>query len=229
MQKKRIWEVDFLRGIALVLMIFFHIVFDMKEFFGYDVTYSEGVNFYIGKASGILFIFVAGISSTLTSGNTKRAVKILAVAMLVTLATYLYDNDVVVTFGILHFLGLSILLASVLRRIPAYLLLVLGTVVILLRQFIAGLVVTHNYFFMLGVSTAGFISSDYYPLIPWFGIFLYGLAAGKVLYREKRSIFGDYGLSQKNIIIRLGSHTLLIYLLHQPVIVSVLTVLEKIK
>jgi uncharacterized membrane protein len=229
MQKKRIWEVDFLRGVALILMIYFHTVFDMKEIFGYDVSYAESWNFYIGKASGILFIFVAGISSSLTGSNPKRAVKILIAAMLITLATYLYNSSLVITFGILHFLGVSILLAPVFRRIPAIGLLLLGTAVILLNQVISGLAVAHNYLFMFGLSTTAFVSSDFYPLIPWFGVFLYGLAAGKTFYYNKRSVFGDFGLSQSNIINRAGSHTLFIYLLHQPAIIAVLTLLGKAK
>ncbi len=229
MQKKRIWEVDFLRGIALILMIYFHTVFDMKEIFGYNVSYSDGLNFYVGKASGILFIFVAGISSFLTGSNARRAVKILAAAIVITLVTYLYDSNLIITFGILHFLGVGILVSFFFRRIPAVLLVVLGTAVILVDQAIAGVTVTNNYLFMFGVSTSAFVSSDYYPLIPWFGVFLYGLAAGQVLYRNKTSIFKEPVLDRDNIMNRAGRHTLFIYFLHQPAIIVILTLVEKIK
>jgi len=232
MKKTRIWEIDFLRGIALILMIYFHIVFDLNEIFGYNVSYSTGFNYYAGKAAGILFIFVAGISSALTEGNIGRALKILGLAVLITLATYLYDRELVITFGILHFLGVCILLAPVLRRLPAALLLAAGVGVVYLGRLLSGITVTHDALFFLGLSTNAFVSSDYYPLIPWFGVFLFGLAAGKTFYSQKTSLWPEPSLpflSHDNLIGKAGRKTLLIYILHQPCIIAAITVFEKVK
>lgn len=217
----RIWELDLLRGIALVFMIYFHIVYDLKEIFNYSIIYESGINYYIGKAAGILFIFAAGISSTLTRSNPARAVRILIIAMVITIITHIYDPHMGIKFGILHFLGVSILTAPLIKRMNESVLLILGTAVIAVSLYISGINVNHDTLFALGLTTGNFISSDFYPLFPWYGVFLYGLSAGKVLYTSKKSIFTSR--PQKNILTKAGRRSLLIYLLHQPVILAVLT------
>lgn len=217
----RIWEIDFLRGLALLFMIYFHIVYDLKELFHYPVVYESGLNYLIGKASGTIFIFVAGISSTLTKSNGRRACRILALALLISLVTHLYDQNMGVKFGILHFLGVSILTAPLLQRINKVVLLALGAGVLGVAPYLTSLSVDHNYLFPLGLTTGTFISSDFYPLLPWYGVFIFGFAAGLVLYKNRASILpiqGDGG-----IISKVGRRTLLVYILHQPVIIAILS------
>jgi len=175
----RIWELDFLRGIALILMIYFHIIFDMENIYGFQVS-TGGINYFIGKFSAILFILLAGISSTLSKNNSKRALKLLVLAMLITLVTHLYSSEFGIKFGILHFLGVCILISAVLKKPNAYLLFIFGSVLILLGTYTARISVSNDYFFILGLTSKSFSSSDYYPLIPWLGVFLYGLALGKI-------------------------------------------------
>ena len=223
---QRVWEVDLLRGIGLILMIYFHIIYDLKEIYGYNVVYGSGINYYIGKASGTLFIFASGISCFLSGNNTKRAVKILAAALLISAATHFYNPDLGVKFGILHFLGVSILLSPVLIKIPPFFLLAASAGIIALKDYINKIAVSHDYLFPLGITGPDFISSDYYPLVPWLGVFLFGLAAGRTLYWSKRSIFSF--TVRRNILITAGRNTLLIYLLHQPLIIIGLSLLDNI-
>ncbi|MDX9873095.1 MAG: heparan-alpha-glucosaminide N-acetyltransferase [Clostridia bacterium] len=219
----RIWELDLIRGIALVLMIYFHVVYDLKELYQYNASYQSGINYYLGKLSGSLFIFVAGISSFLTRSNTKRALKLLAIALLITLATHLYNPAMGIKFGILHFLAVCMLTAPYAGKLRPHRLLLLGTLVIVSATYLTEIQVTHNFFFMFGLTTTSFISSDFYPLIPWYGVFLYGLAAGKHFYREKKSLFT---LSPPdNLFLMAGRRTLWVYLLHQPIILLVLSLI----
>lgn len=224
---RRVWELDFLRGMALILMIYFHIIFDMRDIYGYGVDYNGGVNGFIGTVSAVAFIIVSGISCSLSRNNFKRGVKLLVLAMLITLATEFYSPMLGVKFGILHFLGICIMLSPVFSRLNKYLNLWVGTAIILMGFFTARITVPNDYLFIFGLYSPKFISSDYYPLIPWLGIFLYGLAAGKELYSRKKSIFrfppGD------NIINAAGRHTLLYYLVHQPVIIGVLALVSLLK
>ena len=83
-----------------------------------------------------------------------------------------------------------------------------------------------DYLFIFGITSNNFVSSDYYPLIPWLGIFIYGIIIGKVLYKEKRSVF-NYNMGN-NIISWLGRHTLPIYMIHQPVLILLIALFEKI-
>jgi len=225
--RKRIWEIDFFRGIALLLMIYFHVIFDMNEFFGYSVSYSSGLNYYIGKLSAILFMLIAGISCTLSGKNTKRAVKILAVAFLITIVSYLYNPQYSIKFGILHFMGVCILLYPLFKKLNAYLLLVIGLCVLALGRWFSTLEVDFDYLFPVGITSGNFSSSDYYPLVPWISVFLFGIAVGKIFYSKKQSLF-KFELKE-NIISKVGRRTLLIYIVHQPVILAVLSLIEIIK
>lgn len=224
--KNRIWELDFLRGMALLFMIWFHLVYDMKEFFNFSITYESGINYYVGKAAGILFITLAGISCSLSRSNIKRGLKVLGIAMIITVASHMYNPGYGIKFGILHLLGVSMLLSPLLQRLNKFVLPVLGTLVIALQYIFIRINVPFDYLFPFGIYTGSFVSSDYYPLIPWFGLFLYGIALGKFFYSNKQSILN---LNIKDNIINLsGRHTLIIYLLHQPVILVVLELIRKL-
>jgi uncharacterized membrane protein len=224
--KSRIWELDFLRGIALLLMIYFHIIFDMKDIYGYNVSYSEGFNYLTGRAAGILFILIAGISCTLSRNNIKRALRILALAMVITVVTHLYSAEMGIKFGVLHFLGLSILMYPLLNNLNEHLLAILGTVILVLGSYISRLNTNFDYLFILGITSKKFTSSDYYPLIPWLGIFIYGIILGKALYKEKRSAF-NFQL-KNDLISWLGRNTLYIYIIHQPVILIIIGLFKRL-
>lgn len=222
---KRIWELDLLKGIALILMIYFHIVYDLDVIFQYEVDSSSLLNDLTAKASGSLFIFAAGVSSYLTHNNLKRAMKVLGIALLITVLTYLYDPGMVVTFGILHLLGTSILLALLFRHLQPFVLIILGAVVILGAPMLTELPLPHHWLlFPLGIAPETAISSDYYPLIPWFGVFLLGNGVGKWFYKEKRSFFRQ--TPSENLLSLAGRHTLVIYLIHQPLIIGVLSLIK---
>lgn len=222
--KTRIWELDLLRGITLILMIYFHTIYDLKEFYNFPVSYENGANYYIGKISAILFMLISGISSSLSKSNIKRAFKVLEIALIITIITHLYDPDYGIKFGILHFLGVSILLSPIFSKLNKYILLLLGTLTIIIGNAISNIETSVNYLFPIGIINSSFISSDYYPLLPWFGIFLYGIALGKFLYTQKRSIF-TFNFKD-NVISKIGLKTLPIYLLHQPAITLTLILLK---
>ena len=213
----RIWELDFLRGIALILMIYFHIIFDMENIYGFHVS-TGSINYFIGKISVILFILLSGISSMLSRNNAKRALKLLLLALFITLATHFYSPKLGIKFGILHLLGACILMSPALKKLNRYLLLAFGSILIVLGSYITSISAPNDYFFILGITSNSFSSSDYYPLIPWLGVFLYGLALGKILYSTKQSVF-SFSMGD-NLVSSAGRHTLLVYIIHQPIIIG---------
>lgn len=225
-EKTRIWELDFLRGIALLFMIYFHIIFDMKDIFGYNVEYSKGFNYLTGRVAGILFILISGVSCTLSNNNIKRALKILTIAVTITIATHLYDVELGVKFGVLHFLGFSIMIYPFLNKLNEYLLAMLGTVILIFGNYVSKLNPGTDYLFIFGITSEKFVSSDFYPLIPWLGIFIYGIILGKIFYKDKTSVFN---LQLKNNIVSwLGRNTLIVYIIHQPIILSIIGLIKKI-
>ncbi|GAB4264318.1 heparan-alpha-glucosaminide N-acetyltransferase [Thermincola ferriacetica] len=221
-ERKRIWELDFLRGIALILMIIFHFLYDLNEFFHYPVAYYTGVYYYIGKVSVILFMLISGISSSLSRNNLKRGLRLLIIAMGITAVTHLWQAKWGIKFGILHFLGVSIMLYPALARLPSIALPVLGTLVIWAGRFLPE--VSFDYLFPLGIKSSNFVSGDYYPLIPWLGVFVYGVFLGKVLYKNHKSLL-KFRFSPQNPVNYLGAHTLLIYLIHQPLLLFMLNII----
>lgn len=222
----RIWELDFLRGVALIAMVYFHTIYDLSEFFYYPVSYSEGYNFYIGKISAILFMLISGTSSSLSANNTKRGIKVLSIAMLITIITHLYDWDYGIKFGILHFLGVGMLLSPVFIKLNKYALIALGIGILGIGDFITEINTSVNYLFPFGITDSSFASSDYYPLVPWLGVFLIGLSLGKLLYSDMRSLL-PFGMND-NLIMLAGRHTLSTYLFHQPAIMIVLMLFQRL-
>ena len=224
---QRIWELDAIKGIALILMLYFHLVYDLDVIFQYDIDSSNLLNSLTAKASGSLFILTAGISSYLTKDNGRRALKVLAFALLLTLITYLYDPGMIITFGILHLIGSSILLGMLFKRLHPLLLILLGLIILFATPWLVSLPHPQNLLlFPLGIAPEIAGSSDYYPLLPWFGVFLLGNALGKSLYREKRSLF-SIDLSG-SLLCKAGRKTLMIYLIHQPVLIGIIYAIRSI-
>lgn len=223
-KRNRIWELDFIRGIAILLMIYYHIIFDLNDFYNYQVSHNSGINLLVGKSSAILFILVSGVSCCLSRNNFRRGLKLAGIALTITLITILYNPDFCIKFGILHFLGISIMIYPLLYKINLFLLPVIGTIIISAGYFFAGINVSHNYLFPFGVTSSSFSSLDYYPLFPWLGVFIYGITLGKAIYPQKKSIFKT--APRNNFINKAGKHSLLIYLIHQPVILFLLYLLH---
>lgn len=116
MENRRIWEIDFLRAIAIILMATFHTVFDLKEFVGLDINYLSGFWYWESKASALMFIFFAGISSGFSKNTVKRGIKVLAFAIGITFVTYIFFREQYIRFGILHLLGTGMILFPLLKK-----------------------------------------------------------------------------------------------------------------
>ncbi|MDU4959393.1 MAG: heparan-alpha-glucosaminide N-acetyltransferase [Sporomusaceae bacterium] len=222
--RQRIWEIDYLRGTAIILMVIFHLVVDLTDFYGFQMEYLSGFWYYLGKVSAVLFMLLAGGSSVLNRKPLPHGVRILAAAVLVSAVTYWFLPAAYVRFGILHLLGTCICLSAWLRRLPAWGLLLLAVAMLALPYWLDGLAVESGLLLPLGITPAVFSSIDYYPLIPWLGVFLLGLLAGRRLYSRPQPRLRQWPGTKG--ICWLGRRSLLIYLLHQPVLLASLYLLS---
>ena len=220
----RIGEVDFLRGVAILLMVYFHLIYDLQEFYNYPVVYAEGINYYIGKIAALLFITITGISCSLSRDNFIRGFRILFFAYLITIFTYFYSPENYINFGILHLLGFSILLYSFLKEIKAVPLFIGGTLTIILGLYFGSLEVANPFLYPFGLLTANYRSLDYYPLFPYIGFFLYGIALKKLLYPHKKSLL-PYSLVHHPLS-KIGRKSLFIYIIHQPILLGILYIIH---
>jgi len=230
----RIWEIDFLRGVAIILMVCYHLLFDLgefvgtKKFLGWSTDLSKTAWVIAQFFFAGLFVVLSGISSTLTRNNIRRGLRLLAVSLLVSVATYIFDPTSIVLFGILQCLAVSMLIyGAAFEKTRPVVCVVGGAVTIGLVAALPALrlvlAMRSDWLMPFGITSPSFSSFDYFPLIPWFGVFLVGAALGKSVYASKRSLL-PWRLPQ-TLVNFAGRHSLLIYIVHQPVIMGVLYVL----
>ena len=227
--KSRIWELDALRGVCILCVIVVHFLFDLSFFGGLDLTLPAWYVF-IQEYGGAIFVVLSGVCVTLGSKSVRRGLIVFACGMLITAVTYgmyrlgMSGADVVVKFGVLHLLGVCMLVYPAFKKLPPAALTVLGLVIAITGYAIRGVVVPQHWLFPLGLTYEGFTSSDYFPLFPQLGYFLIGAAIGKTAYREKRTFLP--GAFQQTTVARFfcwcGRQSLFIYLLHQPIVYGLL-------
>ena len=237
-QAARLWEVDFFRGLAILLMVVFHLAFDLNYFRIYEIDLSGGFWFYLARLTASLFLLLVGISLTLSHSQSrlagelsqyparllKRSLWILCLATGISLVTYIVIGRGFIVFGILHLIAISILLAYPLLPLGRMNLL-LGLAAILLGLYIQQLEVDFLWLIWLGLAPRDFVSLDYVPLFPWFGMVLMGMVGGGLLYRDLVRRFPLPDISAWPIasgLIFLGRNSLAIYIIHQPLLLGLI-------
>lgn len=218
----RIMEIDFLRGIAIILMMLFHFLYDLQAFYNIPIPSWNHFWYYEGKLSAILFMLLAGISCTFSKNNLIRGFKVFLIGMLLTIGSYILMPEEYIRFGILHLLGLSMILFHYTRVIPLLWTGVLSIIIIILGIIVDRITINTWLLSPIGLIHDSFNSMDYYPLFPWFGVFLIGTLIGRSVYKEKKSIFNK--IYQDGLLNFLGRHSLFIYLIHQPIFLLILYV-----
>ncbi|MDI9643199.1 MAG: heparan-alpha-glucosaminide N-acetyltransferase [Archaeoglobales archaeon] len=212
----RFWEIDFARGIAVILMLIFHLFFD-AYYFG-KIKLEGDFWFWFPRFIGGMFIFISGFTFSIVYKNFKpvlrRTLRLLLIALGITLATFIFAPDKMVIFGIIHFFALSSFLGFAFIRKP-FLSLSVGILFLIANFKVSELLIKEPYLVWLGIMPYGFRTLDYYPMIPWFGVFLLGMFFGSYYRRESSNYWS-------NPISFLGRHSLAIYLLQHPVIVLLL-------
>ena len=225
MSNTRIWELDALRGLCILGMIAVHLLFDLTGFYGAISFEYPGWLLFLMDWGGVAFFLISGICATLGSRCVRRGLIVLGCGLIisaVTVAMYrmgMAVKAVIIYFGVLHCLGVCMILWAVFRRFPSWLLAVLGGGLVALGLWFKTLTVQSHWLFWLGLLYDGFSTSDYFPLLPFLGFFLLGGWLGRVLYRKKTSLFPGFRCRPLEWI---GRHSLPIYLLHQPILTGLL-------
>lgn len=226
--KKRIWELDALRGICIIGVVLVHLVFDLVDLFEIIQWNYPQWFIFISYWGGILFVVLSGVCVTLGSHHIKRGLIVLGAGMLCTTATYLlfrsgFDRSIIIYFGVLHCLGCCMLLWSMYKPLPWWALLFHGIVTIAVGSLIVQIPAPQDWMVCLGFDLPSLESSDYFPLVPHLGWFLVGSALGRLLYKKKTSLLP--AINERSWFIRplcfCGRHSLWIYLIHQPVLAGI--------
>ena len=236
--KKRIWELDAARGICILGMIVVHAVYDMVELYRLVSWEYPAIYSFVQSWGGVLFLLISGICVTLGSRSVKRGLIVLGCGLLVSAVTVgmclldFADKSILIYFGVLHCLGTCMLLWPVFKKLPNWALVAMGTAMVLAGLYLDGHVRVDHYFLVpLGVMPSLFQTSDYFPLLPNLGFFLLGAVLGRTLYRKKESLLPK--VNSRNPVLRflqfLGRHSLEIYLLHQPLLSGIFTLIVMLR
>ena len=244
-QKQRAYELDFLRGFALIMMIFMHSAWDIRYEYGVDTFGFLEANWFwaiVHPFFIVIFVGVSGICCTFSKNNLFRGLKLLGVAAGLALATWLITTYLkiycLIIFNVLAMLAVSILLYSLIEKLektakadPKLVNALIG----MAGAFFAALgsklewldYSTDNLIFLpVGFKMNSMpYMADYMPLLPWLGVFLIGCLIGGVCYAERRSLLPAKNKTAKAItapVEFVGRHSLIIYLVHQPIVYGIM-------
>lgn len=234
----RYWEIDLLRGTAVVMMVVFHIIFDLSYFSIFPLNVITGFWRYFAILTALIFVSLVGISLNISFHRApspinlswykkylKRGGGILLLGIIITVVTFFAIGEGFILFGVLHCIGASILIAPLFFARPR---ITLATGIIFLAGgFLVKGIHGPLWLAWIGVHPETFYTLDYFPLFPWFGVVLLGLSIGAVIYPGgRRTILpGARAPRLCQPVCWLGQHSLVLYLLHQPVILAVLALL----
>ena len=213
-------------------MASYHFSWDL-ELFGYlePGTTTHGLFKAYARSIAGSFLFLAGVSLVLAHGKdlrptafVKRFAVVAGAAALISLVTYFATPDAFIYFGILHAIAASSVIGLAFLRLPALITIVTGAICIALPLFYRNEVFNPFWLSWIGLFTVPPRSNDFVPLMPWLGPFLIGMGCTRYAVSQD--------LTQRLAVIRTGTnpfaqatrffgrHSLAFYLLHQPVLLS---------
>lgn len=223
--------IDALRGLAIVLMVVYHFCFDLSYFGLASFDFYQD-RFWLNFRTLILSLFLGlvGVSLVLASQpqvNIRRYLRrlmlLVASAALVSLATWWMFGERLVFFGVLHFIAVASLLGMLFLR-AGWLNLILGVGVILFATSYQSPWFDIPGRRWIGLMTYKPATEDYVPLLPWLGVVLLGMFAGPYTARWLQTHLRGIGdAAMVRWLALAGRHSLVIYLIHQPLLIGALS------
>jgi uncharacterized membrane protein len=225
---RRLALIDAARGVAVIAMVIYHFSWDLR-YFGYiavDVETELGWRIFARTIAGT-FLFLVGVSLVLSTRRglklrafLKRLAVVVAGAAAITVVTCFVDRDTFIFFGILHHIAVASVLGLAFLRLPIWLVVAAAIACLAAPSLLAGPTFDSPALIWLGLESALPRTNDFVPLLPWFGVVLAGIAAVRLwpLYEAYRLPLQHLGDRIPHQLLWLGRHSLVIYLLHQPVL-----------
>jgi uncharacterized membrane protein len=237
--QKRAGFLDEVRGFAILCMVVYHAAVTLREF--HDITVPILFEDWFSIVQQIFagaFILISGIVCRYSRNNIKRGVQCFFLGMVVTYVTAIVVPQVTILFGILHFLGISMMIYGLGERLWDIVPSLVG-IVASVFMFILTINLPHGsigiggfsaelprslynarLLFPLGFKNAAMSSADYFPLMPWLFLFFAGAYFG-IYVRDGRCPEFFYKV-RVPFLAAAGRHTIWIYMLHQPIIYFIL-------
>lgn len=234
----RAFELDALRGLALLMMILHHLIFDLRyllELPVFAMQETAWFNNFLRPLFLCVFLVISGICCTFSRSNFKRGLRVGAAALVFTAATTIASLithlDLYIFFNVLHLMAVGTLLyAWITRRDRGkgtdVLLVILTAVTIWVGTILPDSPVNTYLLLPFGMLPASYPGmSDYLPLFPWLGFFLAGTLIGRLRYSDRCTAFPNAPVKLIRTfepLMFMGRHSLGIYALHQPVLLAIL-------
>jgi len=232
---KRFWEIDLLRGLAIIGMIIYHLLVDLRFFYNLNIAVFSGPLLIFARLIAVTFIFLVGVSASFQrqrrplSRFFTRSLIVLFWAAVISLTTYFLFPTEFVFFGILHLIGISLILLIPFLFVPNKLYLFISGLIVIATSIIISRFNTDSFpLIFLGFKPKTITSLDYFPLFPWFALVIFGLAFGRLYPKVRPQNLEKPRNKVVGIIEIAGQRSLAIYLLHQPVLISLLFLFRSI-
>lgn len=218
------------------MMVIFHIFWALDYFDLLKLGSNETWFGYISIPIAVCFVLLVGVCLTISYSKAKpnpkkyfaRGLKLLGLGFGITLVSLFLPKGGTVWFGILHLIGVGIILAIPLipyRRIN----LALGSFFIALGLVVEKITVSSPLLALFGFNLPSLYSVDYFPLFKWFGVILVGLFIGNTIYAKgKRHFKISAAPEYAKPLCFLGKHSLLIYFLHMVIILGIVYLIKVI-
>lgn len=221
--KRRFDILDGWRSLAIVLMLAYHFLYDLALFgvITWEQMFCTPLN-VMQKFICCSFILLAGASARFSRSNLRHGLIVLAAGVIVEIGAMVGGQ--VIRFGVLMLLGCSMVfwhfVGKHLQKLPGWLL-AAGSLVLyfLTNWWTRSVSISVAWLYPLGFPGPGFSSADYFPLLPWLFLFLAGTALGGwcLAHPDSRLLAAPL----PKALTFPGRHSLIIYLLHQPVLYGV--------
>ncbi len=238
----RVGLLDEIRGFAIICMVVYHAMYDLKFLFGLDVPiFFENWFDVIRDIFAGTFIFISGAVCRYSRNNMKRGIQCFFIGMIMTFVMPFFTGGTIM-FGILHFLGISMMIFGLGEKVFDLLPATVGFIVcallyILTMDVSQGFIGISGIFelflpqaaydvgvlFPLGLHDAGFRSSDYFPMLPWFFVFAAGSYFG--IWAKNGSLPKFFYPTHAKWLATVGKYTIWIYVLHQPILYLVFSLI----
>ncbi len=226
---ERFDRLDALRGVAIVWMAVFHLCYDLNYFGFIRQNFYTDPLWTVQRACIVtLFLFCAGLGQAvaLEQGQSwqrfwRRWAQIAGCAVLVSIGSSLMFPRSWISFGILHGIAVMLILARLLAPLKGGLW-IAGLAAIVLPQWVQHPFFDTRWTHWVGLVTRKPVTEDFAPVLPWLGVVLWGMAAGRwVLARRRGWLAGALPAAAAPLAV-LGRWSLSFYMVHQPVLIGAL-------